>query len=69
MCQFDSEGNHVSVDDDYWWSDEVHELVNQSLNIEIQKIDDYPTNDDYKAKEKIVSVMIPRFEREEKEED
>ena len=69
MCQFDSEGNHVSVDDDYWWSDEVHELVNQSLNIEIQKIDDYPTNDDYKAKEKIVSVMIPRFEREEREED
>ena len=69
MCQFDSEGNHVSVDDDYWWADEVHELVNQSLNIEIQKIDDYPTNDDYKAKEKIVSVMIPRFEREEREED
>ena len=45
----DSEGNDVSVDDDYWRTDELHELVKKALNIEIQKIDDYKANDDYKS--------------------
>jgi len=58
----------VSVDD-YSRADEVHQLVKQALKIEIQKIDDYEANEDYKAKEKVARAMIARFEREEREED
>jgi hypothetical protein len=31
----DSEGNYVSVHDDYWRTYEVHELVKQALRIEM----------------------------------
>ena len=57
----DHEGNLVSVDDDYSRAEEVHELVKQTLKIELLKIDE----DDYKVKEKVVCAFITRIYREE----
>ena len=37
----DSEGNHVSVDDDYSRADELYDFVKETLKIEIQNMDDY----------------------------
>ncbi len=43
-------------------AEEVHELVKQTLKIELQEI-----NDGYKAKEKVERVFIARIDREERE--
>jgi hypothetical protein len=62
----DSEGNLVSVDADFSRAAEVHDLVKQTLKIEIQKIE---TDVDYKAKEEVGRAFITRFEREEREDE
>jgi hypothetical protein len=47
--------------------DEVHDLVNQTLKIEMKKIE---VDVDYKAKtEKVARAFITRFECEEREDD
>ncbi len=63
----DHEGTLVSVDDDYSHSEEVHELVKQTLKIELQRIDEDndDTRYDYKAKEKVARAFITRIDREE----
>ncbi len=63
----DHEGNLVSVDDDDSRADEVHELLEQALKIELQKIDE--VNDNYKAKEKVAHTSLARIDREEREGD
>ena len=62
----DSEGNIVSVDNDFSRADEVQGLVKRSLKIEMKKIE---AETQYKNKEKIARVFITRFEREEREDD
>jgi hypothetical protein len=61
----DHEGNNVSVDDDYSRTEQVHELVKQTLKIEVQEIDE--DNDSYKSKEKVEHAFIARIDREERE--
>jgi hypothetical protein len=56
----------VSVDDDYSRDEEVHELVKQTLTIELQEIDE--DNYSYKAKDKVARAFIARIDREECEE-
>jgi hypothetical protein len=65
----DHEGNLVSVDDDYSRAEEVHELVKQTLKIELQKVDEDNGDSryDYKDKEKVVHAFITRIDREERE--
>jgi hypothetical protein len=62
----DSEGNVVSVDNDFSRAAEVHGLVKQALKIELEKIE---AEAEYKNKEKIARAFITRFEREEREDD
>jgi copper(I)-binding protein len=62
----DSGGNLVSVDSDFSRDAEVHNLVKQTLKIEMQKIED---DTDYKAKEKVARAFITRFEREERKDE
>jgi hypothetical protein len=62
----DSEGNIVSVDDDFSRAAEVQGLVKQALKIELEKIE---AEADYKNKEKVARAFIARFEREEREDD
>ena len=59
----DSEGNIVSVDNDFSRAAEVQDLVKQALKIEMEKIE---ADADYKAKEKVARAFITRFEREER---
>ena len=61
----DSEGNHVSVDADF----ARYELVKQALKIEMQKMENFQVNADYKAKENVARAFITRLEREEREEE
>ncbi len=61
----DHEGNLLSVDDDYSHVEEVHDLVKESLKIELQEIDE--DNNSYKSKEKVVCTFIGRIDREEHE--
>ncbi len=58
----DHEGNLVSVDDDYSHVEEVHELVKETLKIELQEIDE--DNNSYKVKEKVACAFITRIDRE-----
>ncbi len=53
------------MDNDYSNTEDSHELVKQSLKIELQEIDE--DNDSYMAKEKVASVFITRIDREERE--
>ena len=46
-------------------AEEVHELVKQALQIELQEIDE--DHDGYKAKEKVARAFIARIDREERE--
>ncbi len=62
----DPEDNLVSVDDDFSRVAEVHNLVKQTLNIEMKEIE---TGTDYKAKEKVARTFITRFECEEREDE
>jgi RNase H-fold protein (predicted Holliday junction resolvase) len=48
-------------------AEEVHELVKQTLKIELQEIDE--DHDGYKAKEKVARAFITRFEREERKDE
>ncbi len=57
----DHEGNLVSVDDDYSLDEEGHELVMQTLKVELKELDE--DNDSYKTKEKVVRVFITRIDR------
>ncbi len=62
----DSESNIVSVDNDFSRAAEVQGLVNQTLKIEMEKIE---AETEYKTKEKVARAFITRFEREEREDD
>jgi hypothetical protein len=64
----DSEGNIVSVDNDFSLTAQVQGLVNQTLKIEMEKIETDAESHD-KTKEKVAQVFITRFEREEREDD
>ncbi len=67
----DSEGNIVSVDNDFSRAAEVQGLVKQSLKIEMKKIEaeKIEAEPQYKNKEKIARAFITKFEREEREDD
>ena len=60
----DSEGNIVSVDNDFSRSAEVQDLVKQALKIEMEKIE---ADAEFKTKEKVARAFIARFEREKRE--
>ncbi len=62
----DSEGNLVSVDNDFSRAAEVQGLVKQDLKIELEKIE---VETEYNNKEKVARAFITRFEREEREDD
>ena len=62
----DSEGNIVSVDNDFSRTAEVEGLVKQALEIEMEKIE---ADAEFKTKEKVPRTFIPRFEREEREDE
>ncbi len=46
-------------------AEEVHELVKQTLKIELQEIDE--DHDGYKAKEKVACAFIATIDRKERE--
>jgi hypothetical protein len=46
-------------------AEEVHELVKETLKIELQDIDE--DHDGYKGKEKVARAFIARIDREERE--
>jgi hypothetical protein len=58
----DSEGNMVSVDNDFSRAAEVQGLVKKVLKIEMEKI---TAEAEYKNKENVARSFIARFEREE----
>jgi hypothetical protein len=68
----DHEGNLVTVDDDFSQAEMMRGLAQQvvqhTLKTEVQKLDEELRND-YKSKQQVYRTMIPRINREEREDE